>query len=253
MTAAGILLESLKIDNLEKKWAARSLFLLIFVVYVSALLFPPGDPDFTPFWNWVNNYDPAKIMANTDSITLPVITQGNVTYLLFMAAVNFFFVLVALFYSRLYTGEKIGQGMGTSTAAFFRRLPVLLLFFLLFGAASVLLSCFYFAFLFIVPALFFTPQLIMTEKKNPIAAISGSFTLTKGIKLSIFWNLISLFSLMMIVQWLYLSIIPSNLNASVFLDGFFYAYFVLAAGRLNGAFYDIIRIHPIQPDLSGKA
>lgn len=249
MLFAGIMIDSLMIDRLKKKWAARCLFLLVFAISVCSNIWPLGDSDLSGLTTWLDKYNsnPASLLS-ADTIVLPVITMGNILYFLFSLAVVVVYIFIAFLYSRIYVGEKSEQSLESSVLSYFKRLPVLIVFFMiiavpalfLYGINPIVLLC-------CMPALFFSPILIMLEKQNPIDAIADSYKYTKGAKLSIFWNLLTLYFMYQAAIMLFLSLMPSDSSASTLPGSFFTAYFVLAAGRLCGVFYDRLRIHPVPP------
>lgn len=250
MIFAGIMIDSLKIDRLEKRWAARFLFLLVFAISVCSDLWPLGDPDLSRIYKFAEEYSSVSAavaaISSSDAIVLPVITNGNMIYFLFVLGIMFVLILISILYARLYVGEKSGQKPGQSVFAYIRRLPVLIIFFALIMIPSMFLfSLFPVLLLFVIPALFFSPILITLEKANPINAIIQSYRLTNGIKLPISWDIILLFLLYQISGGLYLIFLPANSSAGVFLNGFCTAFFILAFGRMVGIFYDRVRIHPV--------
>ncbi len=246
MFFAGILIESLKIDRLEKRWASRCLFLLVFAISVCSNIWPMGDSDISRLEEWAQEFSGSALEA-ADSIVLPVITQANVIYIFFVFSIIMIYLLISILYSRIYIGEKSGQGIGKSIAAFFMRLPILLGFFLLVTIPGIVVTSIVpLIWLFIIPALYFSPVLISLEKKNPIDAISYSYRFTRGIKFAIFWNLLTLFCIYQVAELMFYQFLPVGSSAGVFLNGFCTAFFVIALGRMNGIVYDRIRIHPIK-------
>jgi len=249
MLFAGIMIDSLMIDRLKKKWAARCLFLLVFAISVCSNLWPAGDSDLSKLSAWLVKYnkDPASFLS-ADTIVLPVITISNLVYFAFTLAVMIVYVFIAFLYSRIYVGEKSEQSLGTSILSYFRRLPVLIVFFMIIAVPALFLSGINPVVLICcIPALIFSPILIMIEKKNPIDAIADSYKYTKGAKLAIFWNLLTLYFMYQAAMMLLLSFMPTDSSAGTLPGSFFTAYFILAAGRLSGVFYDRLRIHPLPP------
>lgn len=252
MFFAGVVIDSLRIDRLEKKWAARCLFLLVIAISICSNLWPVGDPDFSKFTTWTESFSNtsemyAAILSSND-IALKIISIGNIIYCLFFVAVLFVYVFIAILYSRIYVGEKSGQKLGQSCLAFLRYLPILIVFYIMVSIPVILLNWIGLILLiFVVPALFFSPILITLEKKNPIAALIYSYRYTKGVKFSIAWNLMTLYFMYQAAEWLFFGFLPTASNAVVLLHGFFTAFFVLAFGRMTGIFYDRLHIHPVPP------
>ena len=247
MQFAGILIDSLMIDRLKKKWVARSLFLLVIAISVCSNLWPLGDPDFSKLISWMEEYqNNTSSFLTADTIVLPVITTGNLVFVFFSIAVLFVYLFITVLYSRIYIGDKSENTLKSSILSYLKRLPVLIVFFLLLfipalflaGIAPVVIIVF-------VPALFLSPLLILFEKKNPFDAITYSYRYTKGAKFSIFWDLLTLFFMYQAAAMLLLSIMPAKSSAGILLDSFFTAYFVLASGRLSGVFYDRLCLHPL--------
>ena len=147
MISSGVIIESLKIDHVEKKWAARFLFLLIFAAGVCSRIWPLGNPDFSAVTAWIEKVSAATEFT-PDLMAFPEQIFGNFLYFIFLGAVIFAGVLVSCLYTHMYVVEKTGKGTIVTTLTFFKRLPVLLLFYLLiflcagivFGAFSVILT-----------------------------------------------------------------------------------------------------------------
>ena len=249
MFFTGILINSLKIDQLERKWAARCLFLLVIAISICSNLWPVGDPDFSKFTEWAGSFSNTSDMyasiLSSNNIALSVISIGNIIYYVFSLVITFVYVFIGLLYSRIYVGEKSGQKLVQSCIAYFKYLPILVIFFIMISIPAVFLLVIPVIFVFIIPALYFSPILITHEKKNPVDALIFSYQYTKGVKFSIFWNLFMMYTIYQLPQALIISIFPANSNVDTFLYSFFTAFFVLAMGRMNGIFYDRLRIHPV--------
>jgi len=250
MFFAGILINSLKIDQLEKKWAARCLFLLVIAISICSNLWPVGDPDFSKFTEWAGSFsntsDMYASLLSSNNIALSIISIGNIIYGLFFVAVLYVYIFIALLYSRIYVGDKSSQSLGSSCLGYLKYLPILIVFYLMVSIPVVILNWIgLFLLVYIVPALFFSPILITLEKKNPVDALIYSYRYTKGVKFSIVWDLLTLFCIYQTAEWMFLGFLPTASSAAVPLHGFFTAFFVLAMGRMNGIFYDRLRIHPV--------
>jgi len=245
MFFAGTIVNSLMIDRLEKKWAARCLFLLVITISICSNLWPMGDPDYSNLTTWMDEISSNPSILSSNTIVLPIITKGNLIYFAFTIAVVFVYILIAILYARIFVGEKSGQRLSQSCLSFLKRLPVLVAFYLLVsipvGFLSVIVPVLV---VFVVPVLFFSPILITLEKKNPIDAITLSYRYTKGVKFSIFWDLLTLFCMYQTAEWLFLLIMPNASSAGILLHAFFTGYFILSYGRMNGIFYDRLLIHP---------
>lgn len=249
MLFAGILIDSLMIDRLKKKWTARSLFLLVIAISVCSSLWPIGDPDFSKLNTWLKEYyENTSSFLTADTIVLPTITMGNLVFVIFSIAILFIYLFIAVLYSRIYIGDKSEQTLKSSILSYFKRLPVLIIFFLLlFIPALFLAGIAPVVIIVCIPALFLSPLLILFEKKNPFDAITYSYRYTKGAKFSIFWDLLTLYFIYQASTIFLLNIMPAKSSAGILLDSFFTAYFVLASGRLSGVFYDRLCLHPLPP------
>ena len=244
MRFAGIMIDSIMIDRLEKRWAARCLFLLVFAISVCSNIWPLGDPDLSKLTDWAQEFSTISAAASPETLILPVITTGNIVFFFFSIFIVFSYIFIAVLYSRIYVGEKSGQGLGQSILSYLKRLPILVVFFTVVSIPVGLLSAIIpIILLFVLPALFFSPILITLDKKNPIEAITYSFRFTKGIKFAIFWDLLTLFCMYQLAEWIFSLFLPSGSSAGILLHGFWTAFFVLAFGRMTGVFYDRIRIH----------
>jgi hypothetical protein len=145
MLFAGIIIDSLMIDRLKKKWVARFLFLLVFAVSVCSGLWPMGDPDLTKIESWVQSITSNTGVTAANNLVLPVITLGNVIYFLFTFAILFVYILISILYSRIYVGEKSGQGTAQSVLTFLKRFPILIAFYIILLIPSVFMAgIFYF-------------------------------------------------------------------------------------------------------------
>lgn len=250
MFFAGILINSLKIDQLEKKWAARCLFLLVIAISICSNLWPAGDPDFSKFTEWAGSFsntsDMYASLLSSNDIALSIISIGNIIYCIFFLAVIYVYIFIGMLYSRIYVGDKSSQSLGSSCLSYLKYLPILIVFFIMVSIPVAVLNWIGLVLLiYIVPAFYFSPILITLEKKNPVDALAYSYRYTKGVKFSIAWDLVTLFCIYQTAEWLTLGFLPTESSAAVLLHGFFTAFFVLAMGRMNGIFYDRLRIHPV--------
>ena len=252
MFFAGLIIDSLRIDRLEKKWAARCLFLLVIAISICSNLWPMGDPDFSKFTTWAESFSNTSEMytsiLSSRDIALQIISIGNIIYCLFFVAVLFVYIFIAILYSRIYVGEKSGQKLSQSCLAFLKYLPILIVFYIMVLIPVIILNWIGLILLIlVVPALFFSPILITLEKKNPIDALIYSYRYTKGVKFSIAWDIMTLYCMYRAAEWLFLGFLPTASSAVVLLDSFFTAFFVLSFGRMTGIFYDRLHIHPGPP------
>ena len=239
----GFNINSLLIDRIEKRWVARGLFVFAFAISVAYYMLPIGDSVFSKISDWADKYSISNFASASTQIEFPVITVENVLNSLFLILMICVFVLVSIIYARIYIGEKIVQTTGETKKSSLDRLPAFIVFFLLIIIPLIIMyNYFYVAYVFIIPAMLLSPILILVEKKNIYDSIVYSFKYTNGYKLSIFWNLLTLYCLFWFFESISSFFLPAGNNAGVFLDGFFTAFAALAVGRTIGIFYEMIRL-----------
>jgi len=243
MKMTGFHVNSLLIDRIEKRWVTRGLFVFAFAISVAYSLLPIGDSDFSKFNVWYDKLSSSDFSSASTQIEFPVITMGNVLFLLFTLLAICIFVLVSIIYARIYIGEMIVSKTDQSKESSFVSLPMFIAFFILIIIPLIIMFLFFwFAYIIIVPAMLLSPILILVEKKNIYDSIAYSFKYTNGYKLSIFWNLLTLYCLFWFIESISSFFLPSGNNAGVFLDGFFTAFAALAVGRTIGIFYEMIQL-----------
>jgi len=273
LISAVILLDSLKIDRLEKRWTARGLFLVIFGIFVSANLWPIGNPDFSSWVTWYDElykqyetflYASTETFLATPNIGLPATLTGNMLYICFIIAIGFVITMLAFLYTRIYIGDRSGQKITASLGAYFRRLPFLFLFLCLYFIFCVVLifaatitvglifpqitALLYLLIpLALLSGLIFAPIEITFSNIGPIEALLRSVRYTKGFKFSIFWGLLALFSIFTLTQYVFHQFLGANSGAGILIDGFLLSFLAIAFGRQAGILYDKIKLHP-EPD-----
>lgn len=234
---------SLFIDRIGNRWISRGLFLFVLTISIAMNLWPIGDADFSKVSDWLNTYSSSSLPASATIASFPTITAGNVEFLLFTYLMIFAYIFISVVYAHFYVGDRTGLTVSQSVRSLVSRLPALIGFFLIIIIVSIFLSVFFaFSYLFIIPAMFLSPILILAEKKNPFQSISFSFRYTNGYKFSIFWNLLTIYCLFRLADWIVFNFLPDGSNAGILLHGFFTAFAVLTIGRTIGIFYEMIRI-----------
>ena len=270
MISAGILIDAFKIDRLEKKWTARSLFLVIFGMYVAANLWPIGNPDFSSWITWYDElykqyetflYAKTETFLAMPDIGLPATLAGNMLYIGFVIAMGFAVTMLAFLYTRIYIGDRSGQKTITSIRLYLWRLPLLFLFLCLYFffcvvlilVATVTIGLFipqvtailYLLIpLILMSGFLFAPVEIVFSRTGLIEALIRSGRYTRGYKFSIFSALLALFSVFTLSQYVFHMFLGSNISAGILIDGFLLSFISIAFGRLTGILYDKIKLHP---------
>ncbi len=273
LISAGILLDSLKIDRLEKRWTARGLFLVIFGIFVSANLWPIGNPNFSAWDAWYDElykqyetflYASTETFLATPDIGLPATLAGNMLYICFVIAIGFVITMLAFLYTRIYIGDRSGQKITASLGAYFRRLPLLFLFLCLYFIFCVVLIfaatitigliipqvtalLYLMNPLILLSGLIFAPIEITYSRTGLIEALLRSIRYTRGFKFSIFWGLLALFCMYTLTQFVFHQFLGTNSGAGILIDGFLLSFLLIAFGRQAGILYDKIKLHP-EPD-----
>jgi hypothetical protein len=243
MRITGFQLGSLFIDRMSQRWLARGLFLFVLCVSVASTLWPLGNRDLSQFYDWLNEYSSMNPSVTAAQMTLPTITWGNILYVLFNLFIVCVYLFVSFFYAHVYIGDKAGQKTKQSVGSFISRTPVLIAFYVLFIVPMLVMSMFFWiSYLFFIPALFISPTLLLYDKMNIFHSVMNSFRYSNGYKLSIFWNLLTLYMIFMLLERIPYFFIPLESNAGVLLNGFIIAFIVLALGRLLGIFH--VMLHP---------
>ncbi len=268
--SAGILIDAFKIDRLEKRWTARGLFLLIFGIYVSAGLWPIGNPDFSSWLTWYDElykqyetflYASTETFLATPDIVLPASLAGNLLYICFVIAVGFVITMLAFLYTRIYLGDRSGQKTLSSIGMYARRLPLLLLFLCLFFFFCVVLifaatitigwiipqatALLYMMIpMILMSAFLFAPVEITFSKTGPIEALLRSGRYARGFKFGIFWEFLAIFSVYTLTRYVFYLFLGTNTGAGLLIDAFLMSFAAIAFGRLTGILYDKIKLHP---------
>lgn len=238
-------LQSFKVDSLTRRWAAFLLLLLVWGVSFCFFLKPPGDPDFSQLLYWYEDVqeaaDPYTFMMQTPLNT--VFTLQNVIYICAFFVYMFFLYLCGLFYFVMYICDKREVAFKRVPYVFFSRVGwIVLLTVVTFFPALLMFSVFPYIFLVLIPALYALPGLVFFEKKNAFSAVTGSITLTRGMKFSIFFEL----SIISLIFMLINGILPLVLNTDsigyFMVYGFVLAYFTLVVARNMGIRYHMITI-----------
>lgn len=246
MKFTGFLFDSFRIESTSKKWASRLLFMVVFALSALMRISPPGDPDFKGIIEWLDKVE-AMSGAQVSQLSLPYISTGNVIYLAASFIVAILFVLFIFMSTHIFFCDHSKENQKYSTAGFFRSLPSLLgLILLLLIPVSLFAQfpLFLLLAIFIISAVYLSPAIILIEKKPALVSIMRSVKITYGFKLSIFMNVLTIYSLQQIVSWLISFLINVDSIGFYLIDGFLFAFLVLAIGKNIGAFYIITNEFP---------
>lgn len=242
MNFLGLAVESLKIDKLKKRWAGRGIFLLVFLVMGLIGLFPPGDPDFSRLYAWVDKYgNNPTLLYSTATPDLPDITIGNVIFVLVSLFVFFVLIMLSFLYMRIYLGDWKGEKIASSISAYLRRGWIAAAFLLILGLILLTTSFFIYILIPVVLAFFFlTPAFILYDKRGLIRSTADSVLSSRGFRipflLSAFFLLLMYYSFDSICSFA----LGDYPEAGVLLNAFAIAYLVTAFGRLLGIYYQVI-------------
>lgn len=251
-TPFGVLIESLQIDKLRKRWVARCLFLLVYFVNAAVLYFEPGDPDFSAYIAWVE-----KIQnMNPESTLLPPMPSNlmaNLLYVFSIIALLFFNMLISYVYTRILTGDYAGQSVGTSIKSYLRRFPYLFAFTFVLWIIILFLSnimnqvpslqwLFIYAIILIMTYFFFVPSYLVFEKKGFIEAFTQNATRTRGLKMFIFISMLSLHVLYSVPKFLLVMFLWDYREASAILDAFLISFLCLSFARMSAVIYRLVNM-----------
>ncbi len=227
-------LDCLKFYKLKSEWAARSLFIILYIMFMVFVSFPIGSiPDEAELF---------KLIQTRDLAGLSAITSENIYYavslLIFTLITSFFSVM----YATIFVAEKEGFPAKKGITGSIRKLPSLALFVLALLVPSLISVIFVFIpLIFMYFSLFLAPVMITEGKMGIFAAMSESMRATHGYKLNIFiTRLIISFAVsipMSIFEMVFLFNGQTGSFASNLVISFFQAARVLIMGRLIGNFY----------------
>lgn len=244
MKFTGFLFDSLKIESSKNKWASRLLFIVIFAVSAVMKLSPPGDPDLSVITQWLDKVETMN-GAQISQLTLPVISQGNVIYLVASFIVAILFVLFLFMSTCISLNDQDDKANSCTMSGFFYKMPSLLaliLFILIpvnFLAQSPVFMIFSFL---IISAVYLSPAIILNEKTSSLEAVLKSVKTTYGLKFSIFMNFFTIYFIYQILIWLFSLVIHEDSAGFFLVDGYLFAFTVVAIGKNIGEFYKISKV-----------
>jgi hypothetical protein len=246
MKFTGFLFDSLKIESASNRWASRLLFVVVFAFSAIMRISPPGDPDLKGVIEWLNKFE----TMNSDQISqlsLPHISTGNIIYLAtsFIAAI--LFVLFIFLSTYIFFSDHPQENQKYSLSGFAKSLPSLLVLVLLLLIPVNFLAqfpIFLLLAIFVISAVYLSPAIIFIEKKPALVSIMKSVKKTYGFKLSIFMNVLTLYTMQQIISWLFSLLINVESVGFYLIDGFLFAFLVFAIGKNIGAFYIIAKDFP---------
>lgn len=238
-------LQSFKVDSLTRRWAAFLLLLLVWGVSFCFFLKPPGDPDFSQLFFWYEDVqeaaDPYAFMMRNPLST--VFTWQNIIYICSFFLYLFFLYLSGLFYFVMYICDKREVAFRRVPYVFFSRVGwIVLLTVVSFVPALLVFSVLPYLYLVLIPALYALPGLVFFEKKNAFLAVAGSIAVTRGMKLSIFFELSIISLVFMLINAVLSWTLHSDSIGYYMVNGFVMAYFTLVVARNMGIRYHMITI-----------
>ena len=238
--------ESFKFYKLKDTRLVQALFLLAFALNFFMLAFPMGDRDFSVFLNYVMALlrqpdflmKPSRLLPADNATGL--LTIQNLLFLLGEGIRTLVNGLLVIFYASLMQVRVADYPREDGIRNYFKKLPSLILFFLL------LLVPYIFSFFFIqlpfyilLSFLAFTPLFLIDRGLNMSQAMDLSLSKTYGLKFQMVVAFIILNFIISLPSNLLLSLLGSGGSAisSALIKSFFQALQVMMAGRLYGLFY----------------
>lgn len=193
--------------------------------------------------------DKLETMSGEDisQLSFQVISKGNVIYLAASFFVAILFVLFMFVSTYIFFSDHDEESQKYSLSGFLKSLPALLGFVLILLIPVNFIAqfpIFLMLALFIISAVYLSPAIIIIEKKSALVSIMKSMKKTYGFKLSIFMNLLTLYSLQQIFTWLISFLINVDSVGFYLVDGFLFAFLIVAIGKNIGAFYKIAKELP---------
>lgn len=243
----GFRFESLKIDTLKARWAARVLFIAIFILSVLPIFSPVGNSDFSELLNWGEKIleQGDSIYSSVDNNSMPPITVGHILYL----ASGLGYQLLSLFFAMLYTGLYVLNDKFDSPKKILietcKRIPsIIFIMFLFITPLFFIIATLPFVVLLILPIFYFAPALIYDRKMPGFESMIRSGSITQGYKFSIFFNLMMLSSLNYFVTFLFSLVLEIESKGFALIVAFLEAYMLLAIARNVGVMYQLVTAQP---------
>lgn len=246
MKFAGFLFDSFRIESTSNKWVSRLLFIVLFAFAAIMRISPPGDPDMKGITEWLEQVE-SMTDAQVSQISLPHLSTGNMIYIAASFIVTILFFLFIFLSTHIFFCDRSQDNQKYSPAGIFKSIPSLLAFVLLLLIPFSFLAqvpMFMLLAFFVVSAVYLSPAIIMIEKKPVLVSIMKSVKITKGFKLSIFMNVLTIYFFQQVVSWLISLLINIESIGFYLIDGFLFAFLLFAIGKNIGAFYIITREFP---------
>ncbi len=251
-TPFGVLIESLQIDKLRKRWVARCLFLLVYFVNAAVLFFEPGDSDFSAYNAWVEKLQ--SLNPETTALPpMPLNLMANLLFVFSIIALLFFNMLISYVYTRILIGDYAGQSVGSSLKSYLRRFPYFLVFILVLWIIILFLSSvmnrsqatqwlFIYAIILVITYFFFVPSYLVFEKKGFIEAFTQNASRTRGLKPFIFISILSLHVLYSVPKFFLVMFLWEYREASAILDAFLISFLCLSFARMSAVIYRMVNM-----------
>lgn len=227
--------EAFRFHKLRDHLLVQVLFLVTLGVQVLFNLFPPGNPDFTPFILAVaelprGQWDVMGVMNTLD--------MTHLVYLGSSVLLSLFNTLIMLLYSGGLVSELDGLPATRGVFAMMRRIPHLILFALLMLVPFLLsLAFMLIPFIILLCFLAFTPLFMSSKKLKLGQAMSESTRLTQGAKLNIFLSFLLLSFIFGLPQSIIQRLVPANRFSQGLIAAFFTTLQILMRGRLLGLYF----------------
>ena len=242
--------DALSIDNVEKRWPIRLLFLFVFLIQTLSMIRPVGNADMSIALLWATSLVEA-IQSAAPTIPdlqmffpIPEEVKQNYIYVIFQVVKSFFYILLIFFASSLYIGERKKILPMKMIFQYIRRLPWLLIFLFVAGVFlfvfmmfTVLVPFLLFFVLFAVPFLLLTANLIIADKKNPIDAWIYCVRYSRGKRFWLLSQVLVVLMLYNLVSSLLGNFVPPSSIGAMMIGSALFSYFLCAIGRLSGIYY----------------
>ncbi len=230
-------LDCLKFYKLKSEGTVRSLFVILYLMFLAFDIFPIGEvPDYAGILVFLQSG------SNAD---FPEISTGNLYYVLSLLVFSLITSLFSVVYATAFVSEKEGFPARKGIVDTLRKIPQLFGFILILVVPAMISSVFIFIpLIYLYYSLFVAPILITEGKMGIFSAMSESLRSTRGYKFSIFFTQIVVNMIINIpVSIFEMGFIfggQGSYLASSLVLSFFRASRVLVIGRLIGHFYIMI-------------
>ncbi|MBP5491374.1 MAG: hypothetical protein J6Y08_00850 [Clostridiales bacterium] len=223
------------------------MLLLLLVWGVSFWFFysPPGDPDFSQYIYWTEDLMEAEdyYAAYEATPVTSVLTWGNALYAVSFFGYCFLLYLIGLFYFVLYVCDLRQVKLSHAPKIYFTRIWWIILFTLLASMPFlVTLAMMPPILIFLIPALYALPGLVLFEKKDAFTSSWASAVKTHGHKLSIIIEVTAILLLWYLLSGITGAILHNGSIGFCLVKSFITAYFTLVLARNMGLRYHMITI-----------